>query len=175
MTTVELPEPRLEGHYRVGPRRRIGFAEYGDPNGRVIFWFHGTPGGRRQIAPRARVVARERGIRLIVLERPGVGFSTPHLYENVLGFADDVGTIADRLGIEEFAITALSGSGRTHSRARIAFLIAWSRARCSVVSRRRADPKQCRAAWSASRARSRHYSNSHTCPRATRCIAAFAS
>ncbi len=111
MRPEDLPEPRLEGHYRVGPRRRIGFAEYGDPNGRVVFWFHGTPGGRRQISPQARVLAGERGIRLIVLERPGVGFSTRHLYDNVLGFADDVGIIADRLGVDRFAVTALSGGG----------------------------------------------------------------
>lgn len=111
MDRVDLPEPRLEGHYRVGPRRRIGFAEYGDPAGRLIFWFHGTPGSRRQIAPQARLVARERGIRLIVLERPGVGFSTRHLYKNVLGFADDVGIIADRLGVERFAVAGLSGGG----------------------------------------------------------------
>lgn len=106
-----VPEPRLEGQYRVGHGRRIGFAEYGDPHGRTVFWFHGTPGGRLQIAPQARVVAEELGIRLIALERPGVGFSTPHLYRNVLDWADDVGTIADRLCIEDFACVGLSGGG----------------------------------------------------------------
>jgi pimeloyl-ACP methyl ester carboxylesterase len=104
-------EPRLEGHYRLGRRRRIGFAEYGDPHGRTVFWFHGTPGGRRQISPVAQRAADDLGIRLIALERPGVGFSTPHLYRNVRGWADDVETIADRLRVEQFACVGLSGGG----------------------------------------------------------------
>src|SRR3954465_1668635 len=67
-------DPRLEGTFRVGTHRRISFAQYGDPHGRLVFWFHGTPGGRRQIAPQTDGIATDLGIRLIVLERPGVGF-----------------------------------------------------------------------------------------------------
>ncbi len=104
-------EPRLEGTFRVATHRRISFAEYGNPHGKVVFWFHGTPGGRTQISPHTHPIAMEMGIRLIVLERPGVGFSTPHVYPNVLGFADDVGTIADALGVEQFALVGLSGGG----------------------------------------------------------------
>jgi pimeloyl-ACP methyl ester carboxylesterase len=106
-----LPEPRLEGVYRLGPGRRIGFAEYGRPDGRVVFWFHGTPGGSRQVAPSARLAAQQRGIRLIALERPGIGQSTPHLYPNIAAWADDVGDIADRLGVGHFACVGLSGGG----------------------------------------------------------------
>jgi pimeloyl-ACP methyl ester carboxylesterase len=97
--------------YRVAPHRHLGFAEYGDPRGRVVFWFHGTPGGRRQIAPQTHGIAAELGVRLILVERPGVGFSTPHLYRNVLAFADDIGVVADRLGIDDFACAGLSGGG----------------------------------------------------------------
>jgi pimeloyl-ACP methyl ester carboxylesterase len=104
-------EPRLEGTFRVATHRRISFAEFGDPHGRVVFWFHGTPGGRTQISPHAHPTAMEMGIRLIVLDRPGVGFSTPHVYPNVLGFADDVGHIADALGVDRFAVVGLSGGG----------------------------------------------------------------
>src|SRR5947209_5138018 len=100
-------EPRLEGTFRVATHRRISFAEYGDPHGRVVFWFHGTPGGRTQISPQTHPIAMEMGIRLILLDRPGVGFSTPHVYPNVLGFADDVGAIADALGEERFAVVGL--------------------------------------------------------------------
>ncbi|HET9730905.1 MAG TPA: alpha/beta hydrolase [Acidimicrobiia bacterium] len=106
-----LPEPRLEGSYRTASGRRLSFAEYGDPFGKPVFWFHGTPGGRRQIAPQTRVAAQRLGIRLIVLERPGIGDSTPHLYRRVIDWAGDVGTIADRLGIAEFACVGLSGGG----------------------------------------------------------------
>jgi pimeloyl-ACP methyl ester carboxylesterase len=106
-----VPEPRLEGSYRLERGRRIGFAEYGRPDGRVVFWFHGTPGGSRQVAPSGRIAAQRLGIRLIALERPGIGHSTPHLYRNVAEWADDVGAIADRLGVGRFACVGLSGGG----------------------------------------------------------------
>jgi pimeloyl-ACP methyl ester carboxylesterase len=76
-----------------------------------MFWFHGTPGGRRQIAPEARMVAQDLGIRLIVLERPGIGESTVHLYGHVAEWADDLEVIADQLGIDRFACVGLSGGG----------------------------------------------------------------
>ena len=108
--TVLLP-PRLEGTLRLADGRDIGFAEYGAPDGRPVLWFHGTPGGRRQIPAAARVAAAELGVRLVALERPGIGASTPHLYRSVLGWAEDVGELADRLGFGSFACIGLSGGG----------------------------------------------------------------
>jgi hypothetical protein len=46
---VAIARPKLEGNIAVGDDRQIGFAEFGDPQGRAIFWLHGTPGARRQI------------------------------------------------------------------------------------------------------------------------------
>jgi pimeloyl-ACP methyl ester carboxylesterase len=102
--------PRLEGRFRVGGRS-IGFAEYGSPAGRAVLWFHGTPGGRRQLPVAARAAAAARDVRLIALERPGSGESARHRYPNLLGWADDVGVLADRLGIDRFACVGLSGGG----------------------------------------------------------------
>ena len=58
MTDV-LP-PRLEGTVVVAPDRRLGFAEFGPPDGLPVLWFHGTPGARRQIPVEARALARSR-------------------------------------------------------------------------------------------------------------------
>ncbi|MGH3582760.1 MAG: alpha/beta fold hydrolase, partial [Mycobacterium sp.] len=91
--------------------RQIGFAEFGDPQGRAIFWLHGTPGARRQIPAEARAYAELEHIRLIGVDRPGIGSSTPHQYSNVLAFADDLRVIADTLGIDDFAVIGLSGGG----------------------------------------------------------------
>ena len=87
---VAIARPKLEGNIAVGEDRRIGFAEFGDPQGRAVFWLHGTPGARRQIPIEARVFAEQRNIRLIGVDRPGIGSSTPFQYENVLAFADDL-------------------------------------------------------------------------------------
>lgn len=106
-----IARPKLEGNIAVGEDRQIGFAEFGDPQGRAVFWLHGTPGARRQIPTEARVYAKQHGIRLIGLDRPGTGSSSPHLYENIAAFADDLRTIADILGIDKMAVIGLSGGG----------------------------------------------------------------
>jgi pimeloyl-ACP methyl ester carboxylesterase len=108
---VAIARPKLEGTIAVGDDRQIGFAEFGDPQGRAVFWLHGTPGARRQIPMEARVYAEQRQIRLIGVDRPGIGSSTPFQYDTVVAFADDLRTIADTLGIDRFEVIGLSGGG----------------------------------------------------------------
>src|SRR3954451_715517 len=108
---VAIARPKLEGNIAVGDDRQIGFAEFGDPQGRAIFWLHGTPGARRQIPMEARVYAEQRQIRLIGIDRPGIGSSTPYQYDTVFAFAEDLATIADTLGIDKFEVIGLSGGG----------------------------------------------------------------
>jgi len=103
--------PRLEGTVAVGERRRLGFAEFGPPDGRAVVWLHGTPGARRQIPHEARTLAHDVGLRIVGLDRPGIGSSTPHVYDDVLGSTDDLVTVADSLGIDEMAVIGLSGGG----------------------------------------------------------------
>src|SRR5258705_11490980 len=108
---VSIARPKLEGNIAVGDDRQIGFAEFGDPQGRAVFWLHGTPGARRQIPMEARVYAEQRQIRLIGIDRPGIGSSTPYQYDAVFAFADDLRTIADILGIDKMEVIGLSGGG----------------------------------------------------------------
>ena len=108
---TSIPPPRYEGVLRLPDRRRLGFAEFGDPNGRAVLWFHGTPGGKRQIPPAARAMAVERQVRLIGVDRPGTGLSTSHLYDSLLGYADDMAVLCDHLGIDRFGLVGLSGGG----------------------------------------------------------------
>jgi pimeloyl-ACP methyl ester carboxylesterase len=108
---IAIARPKLEGNIAVGDGRQLGFAEFGDPQGRAIFWLHGTPGARRQIPTEARVYAAENNVRLIGVDRPGIGSSTPHQYDCVVEFADDLRTMADILGIEKMAVIGLSGGG----------------------------------------------------------------
>ena len=106
-----LSSPRLEGNAWLPDGRKMSFAEYGNPGGRPVVWLHGTPGGRRQIPQEARVAAKETNLRLISIDRPGCGQSTPFQYDNILEFANDLEVVVDLLGIDEFAMVGLSGGG----------------------------------------------------------------
>jgi pimeloyl-ACP methyl ester carboxylesterase len=107
-----IDPPRLETTVPVDDgRRRIGIAEYGDPDGPLVLWFHGTPGARRQIPPVGRRAASALGLRLVCVERPGVGASTNHRYQRVADAAADAAAVADHLGHHRFGLVGLSGGG----------------------------------------------------------------
>ncbi|HWS91685.1 MAG TPA: alpha/beta hydrolase, partial [Mycobacterium sp.] len=80
---VAIARPKLDGNIAVGKDRQIGFAEFGEPQGRAVFWLHGTPGAHRQIPTEARVYAENHNVRLIGIDRPGIGSSTPHRYATI--------------------------------------------------------------------------------------------
>lgn len=103
--------PRFEGTFRLPDGRALGYAEYGVADGKTILWFHGTPGGKRQIAPQARALAAQRKVRLIAVERPGIGDSTSHSYRSLAEWADDINTFCAAKGIDRMAICGLSGGG----------------------------------------------------------------
>lgn len=103
--------PRIEGTITLPDGRKLGFAEFGVPHGKPVLWLHGTPGARRQIPPEARAAAQIRGVRLIGIDRPGVGDSTAHLYPSFDAWAADVAVLADSLGFERFGLVGLSGGG----------------------------------------------------------------
>jgi pimeloyl-ACP methyl ester carboxylesterase len=107
----EVTRPRLEGSIAVRGGRRLGFAEFGSPHGPAIIWMHGTPGARRQIPVEARAYADREGVRIIGIDRPGIGSSTPHVYENVLDWTGDLELVTDVLGIDTMHLIGLSGGG----------------------------------------------------------------
>lgn len=108
---AEIERPRLEGSVAVRDGRRLSFAEFGAPRGAAIIWMHGTPGGRRQIPVEARAYAAEHDLRIIGIDRPGIGTSTPHLYANVLDWVGDLELLADALAVDTMRVIGLSGGG----------------------------------------------------------------
>lgn len=107
----DLQRPALEGNVAVGDGRRMSFAEYGSRTGPAIVWMHGTPGARRQIPLEARAYAEEHGLRIIGIDRPGIGSSTPHLYERLGDWTDDLEVLLDALAIDTVRLIGLSGGG----------------------------------------------------------------
>jgi pimeloyl-ACP methyl ester carboxylesterase len=103
--------PEREHAVQLADGRTLGVAEFGAATGRPVFWFHGTPGARRQVPPAARRLARRDNLRVIGVERPGIGQSTPHLYRSVSEFAHDIAKLAEQLEIDRFGLVGLSGGG----------------------------------------------------------------
>lgn len=88
----------------------IGYYEFGDPIGKPVFAFHGTPscGAGFSFADAA---ARERRLRIIAPDRPGVGHSTRRANYRVGDYPAMVGDFADAMKIDRFAVWGYSGGG----------------------------------------------------------------
>jgi hypothetical protein len=68
-----IENPLAEGRFHLRDGRRLGYAEFGDPSGAVVLWFHGTLGARRQFPMLGRRAAEKLGLRVVVVERPARG------------------------------------------------------------------------------------------------------
>jgi pimeloyl-ACP methyl ester carboxylesterase len=90
--------------------RYLGWCERGDPQGKVVFAFHGLPGSRLQAHPDDAIAARACA-RVIHLDRPGFGLSDAWPARTLRDWAADVRALADHLRIERFAVAGVSGGG----------------------------------------------------------------
>lgn len=96
--------------HRLRDGRLLGFAEYGDPDGKPSFFFHGWPGSRLE-AQLADATAKKLGIRVVAIDRPGYGLSDFKAGRTFIDWPSDVVELADALKIERFAVAGVSGGG----------------------------------------------------------------
>ncbi len=89
--------------------RTIGYAEYGPRDGQPVLFFHGF-GTTRVICP-PDAGPGELGLRLIAVDRPGIGLSTALPGRRLLDWPRDVAELADRIGIGSMSIIGWSGGG----------------------------------------------------------------
>jgi pimeloyl-ACP methyl ester carboxylesterase len=90
--------------------RTLGYAEYGMRDGKALFYFHGHPGSRLE----ARLLAEQAkhsGIRLIGIDRPGMGLSCFQAGRHLLDWPLDVVELANSLHLDRFAVVGFSGGG----------------------------------------------------------------
>ncbi|HEY0974840.1 MAG TPA: alpha/beta fold hydrolase [Solimonas sp.] len=89
-------------------RRRLAWAEYGDPFGYPVILCHGVPGSRRQVPP-FDALTSERHARLIVPDRAGYGLSDGAPGWGLAQWRQDVGALVDHLKLGDFAVGGVSG------------------------------------------------------------------
>jgi pimeloyl-ACP methyl ester carboxylesterase len=101
----------LEHRLTTPDGRTLAVAEWGDPKGRPVITFHGTPGSRIGYwTPEPEIWARF-GLRRFSFDRPGYGESTRFRGRSVADVVPDVVTIADAFGLGRFALSGGSGGG----------------------------------------------------------------
>ncbi len=90
--------------------RTLAYAEYGEPSGNVLLYFHGGADSRLE-AQFLAGAAEHSGIRLIGVDRPGMGRSHFQVGRRLLDWPDDIVELADSLQIDRFAVVGISGGG----------------------------------------------------------------
>jgi pimeloyl-ACP methyl ester carboxylesterase len=96
---------------RLRDGRALGYAEYGAPDGLPVVYAHGGLSCRLDIAAGA-TLAQQNGIRLISVDRPGIGLSDPKPGRTVADWAEDIAELRDQLGIDTFAAMGWSMGGQ---------------------------------------------------------------
>lgn len=99
MNTLKLPDGR-----------QLAYELFSGAKGRPVVFHHGTGDSRLARHPDDRLIT-EAGVRLITVDRPGYGGSTPRLGRTLLDWVPDVVQLADHLGLERFAVVGWSGGG----------------------------------------------------------------
>lgn len=100
----------LDNVVTVSDGRKLGYSEYGDPNGRPVFFFHGQPGNRLFRFP-DESLNRTLGVRLISVDRPGYGLSDFQSERKLMDWPQDIIELADALDIDRFGILGFSAGG----------------------------------------------------------------
>lgn len=90
--------------------RTLGFAEYGEPQGRPLIFCHGWPSSRVQ-GHLVAAAAQGRGLRVIAPDRPGIGLSTSLQGRGFSDWPVDLAALADALHIDRFLVLGFSGGG----------------------------------------------------------------
>jgi pimeloyl-ACP methyl ester carboxylesterase len=85
--------------------RKLGFAEWGNPKGKPLLAFVG--GSSRLVRPLVDIP----DVRLITVDRPGLGLSDPQPNRMLLDLPDDILQLINALGISQLAIVGISQGG----------------------------------------------------------------
>lgn len=95
---------------RLESGRTVGFADHGRPGDTAVLWCHGGPGSRLEpgyVAP----AARDAGLRLVGIDRPGYGLSDVQPGRTIGGWVPEALAVADHLGIDRFVTVGISTGG----------------------------------------------------------------
>ncbi|HWQ93078.1 MAG TPA: alpha/beta hydrolase [Clostridia bacterium] len=88
--------------------RKLGYADYGDPQAQPVLYFHGWPGSRLEPLALAHTA---NPVRIIAVDRPGYGLSTFKPKRSIVQWPADIRELAAHLKLDRFYVLGLSGGG----------------------------------------------------------------
>jgi len=90
--------------------RRLGYAQWGAGDGDPVLYLHGGLGSRLE-RHRDEGTYRALGVRLITVDRPGHGLSSPHAGRTLRDFAEDLKELLDHLKLDTVTALGFSNGG----------------------------------------------------------------
>lgn len=88
----------------------MGFKYFGAETGPMVFYLHEFPASRLS-GVFLDGPAKEQGARIISVERPGVGISSPQPGRKILDHVSDIRELAEHLKVETYGVLGFSGGG----------------------------------------------------------------
>jgi pimeloyl-ACP methyl ester carboxylesterase len=88
----------------------MAYAEWGDPDGRLVILIHGAPASRL-FCPDLEATENA-GVRLLTIDRDGYGFSDPRPNRTTLDWPDDFIELATQLDLPRCPVIGWSAGGR---------------------------------------------------------------
>jgi pimeloyl-ACP methyl ester carboxylesterase len=103
---------RINQRIQLKDGRSLGYVDYGNPDGKPIFCFHGFFGSRLDWTYFDDACRFEDlNARIIVADRPGMGLSDFKPKRKLLDWPNDVVELADSLKLDRFGVMGISGGG----------------------------------------------------------------
>lgn len=124
MTNVTKPEQRIASHsvaagdvakhsalkrVRLPDGRHLACRQYGPAEGNPVIYMPGTPSCVTEWRMWPAGAADELNLRIVAVDRPGLGGSDPLPRRRITDWPADVAALADALGLSRFAVLGYSG------------------------------------------------------------------
>ncbi|KAJ5084386.1 hypothetical protein NUU61_008965 [Penicillium alfredii] len=116
MTGSVLHDPSLQARHgqtaTLSDGRQLGFAEFGSQasDATPVLVFHGLPGSRLEAAS-LHQAGCELNVRVIGVDRPGIGLSSPQPNRKLLDWPADMKELAKHLNIQQYYVLGISAGG----------------------------------------------------------------
>lgn len=98
---------RTEQHITLPDNRKLGFAEFGSPNGFPILYCHGSQSSRLEMHYDLSF-AEKHQLRIITVDRPGHGISDFNPNGTILSFAKDLKLLTENLELTAYSVVGMS-------------------------------------------------------------------